>query len=154
VLTQKQREIKDLLDQDKSIEEIADMLTVTKSAVYGHIRKMKEDGVSLPESVSGVGSRRGAGGRKKAADKRPPGAPDASRLADEFKERIAQERKAILTRREQITAELNDLREQEKQLTIVEKNLGGPSERIVKKAPPVKRGPGRPRKVAAVEDAA
>lgn len=151
MLTQKQQEIKDLLDADKSIEEIAGSLNVTKSAIYGHIRKMKEDGVALPDSVGKVGSRKGSGGRKRATTGnglRAAGAPNAEKLAQEFKDRIALERQAIVDRREAIKLELEDLDRQDEQLVAVEDRLRmAPLAGAVKT--PAKRGPGRPRKTPA-----
>lgn len=106
-ITPKQEQIRVLLtERGLSVDEVAAELSITKSAVYGHIRKMKEAGVPLPTTVDAVGARK-ARARNDVATLNS--SPNAGRLIEEFKGRVAAERAAIQERIADLDRQREDL---------------------------------------------
>jgi hypothetical protein len=65
-LTDKQQQVYNLLTDDKSPQDIAAALGVSKAAIYSHIRAIKEAGHPVPAKYANVGTG-GRGGRKAAS---------------------------------------------------------------------------------------
>lgn len=61
-LTEKQTEVYSLMQQDQDPKEIATKLKVSKAAIYGHIRAIREAGHPIPTKYASVG----VGGRGQA----------------------------------------------------------------------------------------
>lgn len=70
-ITDKQKQVLSLLNQGKTVGEVAEVLNITKAGVYSHIRIIKADGTEqLPESVANVGQR-----QAKKPGRKSPGRP-------------------------------------------------------------------------------
>lgn len=90
-MTTRQQEILDLLNEDKTIIEIASALDISRNSVYQHITRMKRDGI-LPKDWTASGLPARAIDQYVMADRRPV-APARSRgaiagrtAADEMRE--------------------------------------------------------------------
>lgn len=58
-LTKKQQQVFKLLGEGMDPQEIAKKMRVSRSAVYGHIARLKEKGVSVPQHEGGAGTTNG-----------------------------------------------------------------------------------------------
>lgn len=100
-LTERQQEIKDLLDRDKTPGEIAEALGITENAVYQHLRRMREK-AGTP--------RRGRGRPRATAPRRAP-RTETARETTAAEPRSMTPLQAIRARKAVLEHELRSVRE-------------------------------------------
>lgn len=103
-LTERQTEIKRLLDEGKTPREIGEALKITENAVYQHIRRMRGNGHRVNTARSS-GSKSGSRKRSGSRSSRPAPAPAPS------EPRLMTPLQAIRARKDAIAHEIRDARQ-------------------------------------------
>lgn len=137
-LTEKQTEVYQAIQRGEDVGVLAERMDVSKAAIYGHLRKIKEAGHSLPAKFNNVGAGQGRGrpsgsgtngARARTAPVKPPTAvvppeptpapapveptPAAATLDvtvfERLRNQIAADMQAVEVRRGEIKADIEDL---------------------------------------------
>lgn len=137
-LTKKQQRVFDLLVQGKTPVQIGKAMRISSTAVYGHIRRMRDKGVSLPEGVPGgngngrserahpaIGLATNGGGQPEAAsfDGDNPFAADLMDIERRTHEAVNDIDKRATARMVEIAEERASLQERLEALSIEEKQI-------------------------------